>query len=213
MGTILRKKLPYNFYYATIILVVANVLAFVFTGSGRSYEMTMKYGLQPILFLRARCYWQIFTYMFMHGSWTHLLSNMFGLLIFGTICEKKIGSNEFVLFYFLCGIVCGALSLVLYVCTGTWSVVLVGASGAIYSVLLLFSVIFPTSRVFIFGIVPVPAPLLVAIYAGISIFDELFGRNQGVAHLTHLCGFVAAWIYCLARFGISPIKVWKNAWR
>ncbi|MBD5438880.1 MAG: rhomboid family intramembrane serine protease [Treponemataceae bacterium] len=213
MANILRKRLPYNFYYATIILAALNVLAFVFTGSGRSYEMTMKYGLQPILFVRGHCYWQIFTYMFMHGSWTHLISNMFGLLIFGTICERKIGSNEFLLFYILCGIVCGAFSLALYVLGGVWGVVLVGASGAVYSVLLLFSVIFPTSRVFIFGIVPVPAPLLVVIYAGISIFDEMFGRNQGVAHLTHLSGFAAAWIYCLARFGINPIKVWKNAWR
>ena len=213
MANILRKRLPYNFYYATIILAALNVLAFVFTGSGRSYEMTMKYGLQPILFVRSHCYWQIFTYMFMHGSWTHLISNMFGLLIFGTICERKIGSNEFLLFYILCGIVCGAFSLALYVLGGVWGVVLVGASGAVYSVLLLFSVIFPTSRVFIFGIVPVPAPLLVVIYAGISIFDEMFGRNQGVAHLTHLSGFAAAWIYCLARFGINPIKVWKNAWQ
>ena len=119
----------------------------------------------------------------MHGSWTHLISNMFGLLIFGTICEKKIGSNEFLLFYILCGIVCGAFSLVLYILAGIWGVVLVGASGAVYSVLLLFSVIFPTSRVFIFGIVPVPAPLLVLIYAGISIFDELFGRNLPVRPL------------------------------
>lgn len=211
--TILRRPFKYSFYYATIILVVLNVLAFVFTGSGRSYEMAMKYGLQPLLFVRGHFYWQIFTYMFMHGSWTHLLSNMFGLLIFGTICERKIGSNEFLLFYILCGIACGAISLGLYLLTGTWSVVLVGASGAVYSVLLLFSVIFPTSRVFIFGLIPVPAPLLVIIYAGISIFDEFFGRDQGVAHLTHLSGFVAAWIYCLVRFGLSPIKVWKNAWR
>lgn len=213
MENILRKRLPYNFYYATIILAALNVLAFIFTGSGRSYDASMIFGLQPILFVRDHYYWQIFTYMFMHGSWTHLISNMFGLLIFGTICEKKIGSNEFLLFYILCGIVCGAFSLVLYVLGGVWGVVLVGASGAVYSVLLLFSVIFPTSRVFIFGIVPVPAPLLVVIYAGISIFDEMFGRNQGVAHLTHLSGFAAAWIYCLARFGINPIKVWKNAWR
>ncbi|MDE5776271.1 MAG: rhomboid family intramembrane serine protease, partial [Treponemataceae bacterium] len=166
MGNILRKRLPYNFYYATIILAAINVLAFIFTGCGRNYNASMIFGLQPILFVRGHYYWQIFTYMFMHGSWMHLISNMFGLLVFGIICERKIGSNEFLLFYILCGIVCGAFSLALYVLGDVWGVVLVGASGAVYSVLLLFSVIFPTSRVFIFGIVPVPAPLLVVIYAG-----------------------------------------------
>lgn len=212
MGNIFRKRLPYNFYYATIILVVLNVLVFIFTGSGRDYGMTMKYGLQPLLFVRGHFYWQIFSYMFMHGSWTHLLGNMFFLLFLGTACEKQIGSNEFLLFYILCGILCGAISLGIYVLTGTLGVVLVGASGAVYSVLLLMSVIFPNFRVFIYGIIPVNLPILVLIYAGLSIYNEIFRQNQGVAHLTHLSGFVIAWIYCLVRFGINPIKAWTN-WR
>ncbi len=212
MGNPLRKRLRYDFYYATIILVALNVLAFVLTGCGRDYEMTLKYGLQPHLFVHWRYYWQVLTYMFMHGSWTHLIGNMFELLIFGMICEKRTGSSEFLLFYVLCGVACGAVSLALYVLTGVWNMVLVGASGAVYSVLLLFSVIFPTFRVFIFGIVPVPAPLLVVICVGLSIFNELSGRNSEVAHLAHLSGFAVAWAYCLARFGISPWKVWKDAW-
>ncbi len=151
--------------------------------------------------------------MFMHGSWSHLISNMIGLIFFGLYVERQCGSKEFLLFYILCGILCGAASLAIYSLSGHWQMLLVGASGAVYAVLLLFAVIFPRSTVFIFGLVPVPAPLLVAIYAGIELFDQLFGMRQGIAHLAHLSGFAAAWLFCLVRYGVNPIKVWKNALR
>ncbi len=209
----LHKKFSYSFNYATIIVVAVNVLAFVLTGSGRNRNFQYTFGLQPVLFLKARYYWQLFTYMFMHGSWSHLLGNMIGLLFFGLYIERQLGSKEFLLFYSICGVFCGAVSLAVYLFFGFYGVVLVGASGAVYAVLLLFAVIFPRSTVFIMGMVPVPAPILVAIYAGIAVFEQAFGMNQGVAHMTHLSGFAAAWIYCLARYGVNPIKVWKNALR
>ena len=208
----LHKKFSYSFNYATIIVVAVNVLAFVLTGSGRNRNFQYTFGLQPVLFLKARYYWQLFTYMFMHGSWSHLLGNMIGLLFFGLYIERQLGSKEFLLFYSICGVFCGAVSLAVYLFFGFYGVVLVGASGAVYAVLLLFAVIFPRSTVFIMGMVPVPA-ILVAIYAGIAVFEQAFGMNQGVAHMTHLSGFAAAWIYCLARYGVNPIKVWKNALR
>ncbi len=209
----LHKKFSYSFNYATIIVVAVNVLAFVLTGSGRNRNFQYTFGLQPVLFLKARYYWQLFTYMFMHGSWSHLLGNMIGLLFFGLYIERQLGSKEFLLFYLLCGVFCGAVSLAVYLFFGFYGVLLVGASGAVYAVLLLFAVIFPRSTVFIMGMVPVPAPILVAIYAGIAVFEQAFGMNQGVAHMTHLSGFAAAWIYCLVRYGVNPIKVWKNALR
>lgn len=209
----LHKKFSYSFNYATIIVVAVNVLAFVLTGSGRNRNFQYTFGLQPVLFLKARYYWQLFTYMFMHGSWSHLLGNMIGLLFFGLYIERQLGSKEFLLFYSICGVFCGAVSLAVYLFFGFYGVVLVGASGAVYAVLLLFAVIFPRSTVFIMGMVPVPAPILVAIYAGIAVFEQAFGMNQGVAHMTHLSGFAAAWIYCLVRYGVNPIKVWKNALR
>lgn len=213
MQNILHKKFSYSFNYATLIIVALNIIAFILTGSGRNASLQYTFGLHPILFLKARYYWQLLTYMFMHGSWSHLFGNMIGLLFFGLYIEKQLGSKEFLLFYLLCGILCGTASLVFYLIAGYYNILLVGASGAVYAVLLLFAVIFPRSTVFIMGIVPVPAPLLVAIYAGIAIFEQLFGMNQGVAHLTHLSGFAAAWIYCLVRYGVNPIKVWKDAFR
>ncbi|MCR5046360.1 MAG: rhomboid family intramembrane serine protease [Treponema sp.] len=213
MQNILHKKFSYSFNYATLIIAIVNVIAFVLTGSGRNMNFQYLFGLQPILCLRGHYYWQLFTYMFMHGSWSHLISNMIGLIFFGIYVEKSLGSKEFLLFYILCGIICGAASLGIYVLNQYWQIVLVGASGAVYAVLLIFAVIFPRSTVFIFGLIPVPAPLLVVIYAGIAIFDQVFGMRQGVAHLTHLSGFAAAWLYSVVRFGVNPIKVWKNALR
>lgn len=213
MQNILHKKFSYSFNYASIIIVAANIAVFVLTGSGRNANFQYTFGLQPILFLKARYYWQLLTYMFMHGSWSHLLSNMIGLLFFGVYVERQCGSKEFVLFYLLCGIICGAASLGIYIFFGYYNVLLVGASGAIYAVLLLFAVIFPRSTVFIMGLIPTPAPILVAIYAAIAVFEQFFGMNQGVAHLTHLSGFAAAWLFCLVRYGVNPIKVWKDAFR
>ncbi|MBQ7619952.1 MAG: rhomboid family intramembrane serine protease [Treponema sp.] len=213
MPNILHKKFSYSFNYATLVIAALNVVAFILTGSGRNLNAQYLFGLQPILFLRGHYYWQLFTYMFMHGSWSHLVSNMIGLLFFGVYVEKQVGSKEFWLFYVLCGILCGAASLAIYAVGGYWQIVLVGASGAVYAVLLLFAVIFPRSTVFILGLVPVPAPLLIALYAGVAVFDQVFGMNKGVAHLTHLSGFAAAWLFCLVRYGVNPIKVWKNALR
>ena len=213
MSNILRKKFSYRFYNATLIIAAVNALAFVITGSGRNPNFQYLLGLQPILFLRGHYFWQLATYMFMHGSWSHLLSNMIGLIFFGIYVEKQVGSREFLLFYLVCGILCGAASLGIYAVAGYWQILLVGASGAVYAVLLLFAVIFPRSTVFILGLVPVPAPLLIAVYAGIAVFDQVFGMNQGVAHLTHLSGFAAAWLFCLVRYGVNPIKVWRNAFR
>ena len=213
MPNILHKKFSYSFNYATLVIAALNVVAFILTGSGRNLNAQYLFGLQPILFLRGHYYWQLFTYMFMHGSWSHLVSNMIGLLFFGVYVEKQVGSKEFWLFYVLCGILCGAASLAIYAVGGYWQIVLVGASGAVYAVLLLFAVIFPRSTVFILGLVPVPAPLLIALYAGVAVFDQVFGMNQGVAHLTHLSGFAAAWLFCLVRYGVNPIKVWKHALR
>lgn len=213
MQNILHKKFSYSFNYATLIIVAVNVAAFILTGSGRNANFQYLFGLQPVLFTRAHYYWQLLTYMFMHGSWSHLLGNMIGLLFFGLYIERQLGSKEFLLFYLLCGILCGAASLAIYLAAGFYGVLLVGASGAVYAVLLLFAVIFPRSTVFIMGIVPAPAPILVVIYAGIAVFEQVFGMNQGVAHMTHLSGFAAAWIYCLARYGVNPLKVWKDAFR
>lgn len=154
-------------------------------------------------------WWQPVTYMFVHGGFKHFFFNMFGLAMFGIICEKRIGSSEFLLFYILCGIFDGLISLGIYYLTGTMTL-LIGASGAIYSVLLLYSVLFPDSQIFIWGIIPVKAPILVLIYAIIEILTEFLGATN-IAHMTHLTGFLMAFLYIRIRMGIRPFRIWKRA--
>lgn len=89
---------------------------------------------------------------------------------------------------------------------------LIGASGAIYGILFAYAVIFPRSRIFIYGLIPVPAPILVLIYAIIEFFSQFFS-SLNVAHQAHLAGFGFAFLYILIRMGVNPIKVWRNVFR
>ena len=158
-------------------------------------------------------YWQFISYMFMHGSFQHVFFNMLALLVFGFRLEKAIGSREFLLFYLLCGALSGFFSFLVYKYTGQMSVRLLGASGAVYAILFAYAVFFPRSVFFIWGIIPVPAPILVLIYALIELGSQFFGRGTNVAHMTHLFGFFAAWLYFVIRMGIHPVKIWKDTYK
>lgn len=208
---LINRRFRYTFFNAALGIALINVVVWLIVQGNP--QMNLLLGLNPYLFLHKHMYWQIFTYMFMHGDFMHLFCNMFGLLMFGISVERAAGSKEFLLMFFLCGIVDGLLSLGVYVLTGSYGVLLIGASGAVYSILLAFAVIYPTAKIFLFGILPIPAPMLIVIYAVIEIWDELFGMAANVAHMTHLFGFAAAWIYFIVRMGINPLKVWKDAWR
>ncbi len=222
----LRKPFRYAYYNITLWLICINVAIYALM-----FIMNKIFGIDLSSFLglsfygviKQHYFWQPFTYMFVHGGFWHLLFNMLALFFFGFPTEKVIGSKEFILLYLLCGVLIGISSLgisyvtmmtakdlgSLYVAIGG---VLVGASGAIYSVLLTYAVCYPNSKIFIWGIIPVPAPLLILIYFVIEFIAQLRG-NTSVAHYAHLLGFLFAWLYLVIRMGINPIRVWKNAYR
>ena len=171
----------------------------------------------------ARAFWQPVSYLFVHGGWSHLIFNMIALLFFGIPVEKALGSKEFTILYFFTGIFAGLFSVALFYTLGlfqisqgmypvAWLYQLVGASGAIYGILLTYATIFPSSRIFIYGIIPVPAPLLVVIYTFIEFFSQ-FSSTTNVAHCTHLAGFGFAFLYILIRMGVNPIKIWKDTYK
>ncbi|MCQ2248503.1 MAG: rhomboid family intramembrane serine protease [Treponema sp.] len=205
---IIRKPFRYTFSNATLWLVALNLLVFFAELVVPRLQVYLGLSMAGIHY---RYYWQFVTYMFVHGSWSHIIFNMFALFVFGMQVERSIGTKEFILFYILCGLLSGLLSEAAYWFLG-WNVLLMGASGAIYALLLAYAVIFPRNILFVMGIVPVPAPLLVLIYAGIEVFSQIFAPG-GVAHLAHLFGFAAAWLYFVIRMGIHPLRVWHSAWR
>jgi len=161
--------------------------------------------------------------MFVHGDFSHLFFNMLALVFFGESTERALGSKEFLLMYFSIGIMSGLFSLGVYYFYGsfllsegiepwTWRISLIGASGAIYGMLFAYAVIFPRSRIFIWGLIPVPAPIMVTGYAVIEFVSQ-FISSSNVAHMTHLAGFAFAWLYFLIRMGIHPVQVWKDAYK
>lgn len=206
---LIRKPFRYSFFNATFAIIAANIL--VFLAVNMFPGLYPRLGLSVINCVGRGFWWQPVTYMFVHSGFTHILLNMFGIFMFGLQVERAIGSKEFLLFYFLCGILDGVISLALYFFSGYYYVNLVGASGALYSILLIFAVLFPKSIIGVYGIIPVPAPLLVLGYAVIELGSHFRGGSN-VAHLTHLTGFAIAWLYLIVRMGLHPIKIWKNAW-
>ena len=208
---LIRRPFRYSFFNATFLIIGLNLLVFLLTNTMRYLGNYL--ALNVVLIHEGKMYWQFITYMFVHGNFSHLLFNMLGLFFFGMAVERTIGSKEFLLLYLLSGILCGVASYFAYLFSGAYFVSLVGASGAIYALLLAYAVIFPRNKIYFWGILPIPAPLLVAIYAGMEIASQLLTVRDGVAHMTHITGFIIAWIYFIVRMGINPWKVWKDAYR
>lgn len=190
-------------------LIVANLAVFVLCAV--SPRLSYLLAMIPSLVLRGWV-WQFFTYMFVHGGVSHILFNMLSLYIFGRPVERELGSSEFLLCYCVVGTLSGIFSFLVYLLLG-WNVMLLGASGAIYGVLLLFAVFYPYARIYVFGIIPVRAPLLILIYFLIELYGGLFGRYGGVSHLTHLGGLLFAALYCVVRLKINPIEVFRESLR
>ena len=206
-----QRPFSYTHYNAAFILIGANVLVFL-VGSVAPAVLN-RLALIPGAIIQLRWYWTPITYMFVHGGTWHLLFNMLGLFFFGVQLERRIGSNEFLLFYLLSGTLAGLFSFAVYVLTGTYNVALIGASGAVFAVLLAFATYFPTATILLFGIIPIRAPLLVIGYAALELFNT-FSRTRGnVAHMTHLLGFAAAFLYLLVRMRINPITLFRNSSR
>ena len=209
----IRTPFRYERWNVTLWLIIINIVVFFL--SVLKPALFSYFSLNVINVIYKHAYWQFFTYMFTHGNFQHVFFNMLGLFFFGFSVEKAIGSKEFLLFYLLSGIFCGLVSFTAYYLSAlsgnimAYYYSLLGASGAIYAVLLAYAVIFPRNMIFIFGILPLPAPILVIVYAVIDFGGQFIGSSN-VAHLAHLSGFVFAWFYFIVRMGINPWKVWKQ---
>lgn len=208
---LLQKRFTYTYSNVTLYLIMTNVAIFFLTSINR--DLLIYLSMVPGLILQEHYYWQFFTYMFAHANMSHVLFNMLGLFFFGTQVERRMGSREFLLFYLLTGFLAGLFSFFFYWASGGYTVFLLGASGAVYAVLLAFAVYFPQARIFLFGLIPIQAPVLVIGYTVIEIFSQLTSVRSGVAHLTHLAGFAFSYIYLLVRLRINPIDEWRGTHR
>ncbi len=137
--------------------------------------------------------WSPLTYMFVHGGFWHLFFNMLILFFFGPPLERAWGSDTFIHFYVVAGLG-GALFSVLFLpIVGQTNVI--GASGALYGVLLAFALRWPNAPIYLWAVLPIKAKYFVGALAAIAIVTSFQGSGGGVANWTHLGGLVTAWIY------------------
>lgn len=170
--------------------------------------------------------WQLLTYMFMHGNFSHLFFNMFALWMFGATLENIWGPKRFLLFYVLCGLGAGLMqegvqyieyvtSLSHYQNVNIGGHIIpmgqylnymttVGASGAIYGLLLAFGMMFPNSMIYLYFLVPIKAKWFVIAYAVIELLTGIFSTGDHVAHFAHLGGMLV---------GLIILLVWKKKGR
>ncbi|MBI5402206.1 MAG: rhomboid family intramembrane serine protease [Ignavibacteriae bacterium] len=140
--------------------------------------------------------WQIFTYMFMHGDFTHLFFNMFALWMFGLELENLWGSKKFLIYYTICGL--GAALANLFIAPFFSTVgPTVGASGSVYGILLAFGYLFPNRQIYIYFLIPLKAKYLVILYMALEVFAVASQSETGIAHVAHLGGAVVGLIYLL----------------
>jgi len=143
--------------------------------------------------------YQLVTYLFLHGGIGHLLFNMLALWMFGLPLEQTWGTRRFLKYYFLCGIGAGICDTVVRVllaphASPPW-VPTIGASGAIYGLLLAFGVLFPDTQVLMYFLFPIKAKYLVMIYGAVELLSAFRSGNSGIANLAHLGGMLFGLLY------------------
>jgi len=138
--------------------------------------------------------WQVLTYAFLHGNFTHLLFNMFGVWMFGSDIERVWGSRRYLVYYVVCALSAAITQLVVAALTGSVYPT-VGASGAVFGLLLAFAMLFPTRVVMpLFPPIPMRAPVFVAVYGVLELVLGVTGTQQGVAHFAHLGGMAGGYL-------------------
>lgn len=210
-------------------LLIINFLAFIIclvVGPDATGEYVLNNTLGLHFFMASDFHlYQLVTYMFMHAGWEHIIFNMFALWMFGCVVERVWGGKKFLFYYISCGIGAGLfqegaqyiqylaenLASYNFVTVGDMRLTMdeylnewttVGASGAIYAILLAFGMLFPNERLFIIPIpIPIKAKYFVIGYAVIELVSALFTPGDNVAHIAHLGGMV---------FGFFMIRYWRN---
>jgi membrane associated rhomboid family serine protease len=151
--------------------------------------------------------WQLLTYMFMHGGFWHLFFNMFALWMFGMELENTWGSRKFLVYYLLCGLGAGLTNLLIAPLVGQ-NAPTVGASGAVFGVLIAFGMLFPDRPIYLYFLLPVRAKYFIAIYIGLELFTGVTGTSDGVAHFAHLGGAAVGFLYLLIDTNLLPVRRW-----
>jgi membrane associated rhomboid family serine protease len=208
-------------------LLIVNSLVFVLFylggGSVQSHLLTLV-ALSAEATVHNLFVWQIFTYMFLHGGALHLLFNMLSLWFFGLQLERDWGTRQFLKYFFYCGMAAGVcvvgFNIAAAKLTGDpiwWNIPTLGASGAIFGVLVAFAVLYPDQTVLMNFLFPVKAKYMVMIYAAVELI-LIIGPNYGVSNIAHLGGMAFGYLYLKRRLPVIrlprlDLRGAYNRWR
>jgi membrane associated rhomboid family serine protease len=208
----LRRPFRYNYHNIALMLIGLNILVFLGERFLGDWNVAANLSMNPLYIVLERRYWQFITYMFVHDprSFSHIIFNMLALFIFGSQVERRVGSFEFLLYYLLTGILAGIFSFAVYWFTGSYGVFLMGASGAVFAVQLAYAVLFPRSVLYLWGLLPLRAPVMVLGFTALEVVLMITGLGGNVAHFTHLAGFAFGWLYFVIRFGVNPWRAMRG---
>jgi membrane associated rhomboid family serine protease len=209
-----RRTIP----VVTYLLILANVLVFLVEQMGGD-QFVYAWSFTPSLFLsNPGVYWiTIFTSMFLHGSWMHIIGNMLYLGIFGDNVEDRMGHGRFLIFYLLCG-VAATMAQLFTTSSANLSVPNLGASGAIAGVLASYLVMFPRQRVRVlmgFWVIPMSAFLVIGIWFVLQILYVMGNASDGVAYMAHVGGFIAGLVLTIffRKRNAPPQLPYNSTWQ
>ena len=189
------------------LLLILNTAIFLMVEiSGMQFELFYSnFGLVPAKVWSSFMIWQPVTYLFLHGGFIHLLFNMFVLWMFGKELEHNWGSISFLKYYFACGIGAGITTSIFG--WGSFTPV-IGASGAVYGLLLAYGLTYPNRLVYLYGIFPIKVKFMVIGLGVIAFFASMTSTNSTVSHITHIAGMVVGLIYLQSKINFKHLKLW-----
>jgi membrane associated rhomboid family serine protease len=157
-------------------------------------------GLIPAAVVQRFYLWQPVTYLFVHGGFFHILFNMFVLWMFGVELERLWGTRFFLKFYFICGIGAGLSTMLVAMAPFSFSLpiyysVTIGASGALYGLLVAYALYFPDQPVYMYFLFPIKMKYFVLIIGAIAFFSSFSGAGGGIANFAHLGGLLVGYLY------------------
>jgi rhomboid family protein len=186
-------------------IIATNVVLFIATLVFP--ELITVFGLRPSDVLFEGRIWQIVTYMFLHGSIGHVLFNMLALWMFGTDLERLWGTRAFLRYYGIVGAAAGVstilFSSVIPFAARAFYITTIGASGAIYGLLLAYGLLFPNRPILMYFVFPIPAKYFVMIIGAIALLMSVNDSGGVIAHITHLGGLIAGYLLLRGR-NLSP---------
>jgi membrane associated rhomboid family serine protease len=189
-----------------LVLICAGVflvqeLVLLFLPQAVSAQILLWFGLVPRGFIPGLRIWQPVTYLFLHGGLLHLLVNMLMLWMFGRELELVWGKKRFLNYFFICGVGAGLITILVKFIPMLWGhppsdVPTIGASGAIFGILIANAILFPDRQIWLFPLpVMIPMRPFVAVMGAIEFFSTLGSAGDNVSHFCHLGGMLIGWIY------------------